>query len=763
MVKASSVMWLVPQMLGATYYVVAYDAPSDILTWAKAAQAAGSNVWVCDGAADDVEIQAAINALPAGGGELAFSSGNFVLSATVTRAIANITITGVGKATYFAHDAGTALFTAGGNNWVYSNFRVDTTTAQLTTAMGATTLWSWENVTTSDGQFAYKTDDLTTAANWAIPTGRSATYVIAASDAPAHVKAQADEVLTGTSMETQINAALTTLNALGTHQSLALFGTFECDGTVNTVSNVDVIGNNSTINVTIAGNGYALYMNNITNSVWQDLDIYRKGNIGNVSTQCVYITGNDTDQTCVLRRINATMQVTSTFVGEGKLNGLFIGQYFSPSPLIEDCVFTANQANCADTYLNDGIDVHILIQDQQTTPVLGYAKLVRCTGIAGFGSLSSGIAATEADGAEFIDCIGDGGIGKDGWAINDCSPKLTGCKGFAGLNNGTGIPSGFRLWCGGSPVMKNCEGVQSKTAVSDSLRLSHATSPIITGFYGHPYQESLQWYYDDANNGRFRPFSTQDYGVRSISMWVSHANAGVTMKLGITPGGNEIANNIDIGTGGTIAFSFTPLAVVAGSYIYATPSAPIADDDIFIYYTAVYAVPTARNFTIDTVGFARVSHSTFEGCTQDGFSLAMNITATSAAIKNWRLDYCTFENLCTAVGRGLYSDAAITDAPVYNCMFINAVAPASLVTSLAMGSNTLSRSGWWQVANGQNHVHVTHGLGWTPAVGDIAIGFTTLDASKACFIDGYSATEFVVNIDVNATAATTTGWWKAIR
>ena len=48
---------------------------------------------------------------------------------------------------------------------------------------------SWQ-----DGYF----DGIVTAAGLDAPTGRSATYVIAASDAPAHVKAQADYVCTGT-------------------------------------------------------------------------------------------------------------------------------------------------------------------------------------------------------------------------------------------------------------------------------------------------------------------------------------------------------------------------------------------------------------------------------------------------------------------------------------------------------------------------------------------------------------------------------------
>jgi len=55
-------------------------------------------------------------------------------------------------------------------------------------------------------------------------TGRTATYVVAASDAPANVKAQADQVLAGTNDQVAIYAELVTLNATGVRQKLSLVG-----------------------------------------------------------------------------------------------------------------------------------------------------------------------------------------------------------------------------------------------------------------------------------------------------------------------------------------------------------------------------------------------------------------------------------------------------------------------------------------------------------------------------------------------------------
>lgn len=82
--------------------------------------------YTVDGTADDVQAQAALNALPSTGGKLIFFGGNYNFAATVSRAINNVTIEGSGKSTYFAFNAGTALFSAGAQTgWVFKDFRTD--------------------------------------------------------------------------------------------------------------------------------------------------------------------------------------------------------------------------------------------------------------------------------------------------------------------------------------------------------------------------------------------------------------------------------------------------------------------------------------------------------------------------------------------------------------------------------------------------------------------------------------------------------------
>ena len=119
-----------------------------VITLGHTAFAAGSVDYTYDGTDDDVQFQAALDALPATGGRLVDVSAvqkNF--SATVTRAINNVVIEGAGFGSYFTNDGVTALFTAGGNGWKFQDIRTDAGGIN----MGATTGWQWVNVNAGSG------------------------------------------------------------------------------------------------------------------------------------------------------------------------------------------------------------------------------------------------------------------------------------------------------------------------------------------------------------------------------------------------------------------------------------------------------------------------------------------------------------------------------------------------------------------------------------------------------------------------------------
>lgn len=109
---------------GATFTVVANDAE---ISW----QHGGS--YYCDGTADDVQIQAAIDALPAGGGRVLLSEGTFTLAASITDGDQdNVTLEGQGPSTIITvgTDAGFILLDFSDTRnpktgWTFRDFKID--------------------------------------------------------------------------------------------------------------------------------------------------------------------------------------------------------------------------------------------------------------------------------------------------------------------------------------------------------------------------------------------------------------------------------------------------------------------------------------------------------------------------------------------------------------------------------------------------------------------------------------------------------------
>ena len=205
------------------------DGEELVITLGSTALAAGVVDYVYDGVADDVQWQAALNALPATGGRLInVSTVQLNFSATVTRAIDNVIIEGAGRGSYFTNDGGTALFTAGGNNWIFQDLRTDAGGLNF----GITTGWELRNVTIAANYYAYRTPVAsTTGADWQIPVGRAATFVVASVGASAQSIAQADYVCDGVDDDVEIQAAIDALPANG-GKVVLLEGTFNISSTI---------------------------------------------------------------------------------------------------------------------------------------------------------------------------------------------------------------------------------------------------------------------------------------------------------------------------------------------------------------------------------------------------------------------------------------------------------------------------------------------------------------------------------------------------
>jgi len=97
-----------------------------VITIGTPLSAAGVADYTADGIADNIQFQAALNALPTNGGKLVILAGDYNFSATVSRAINDVTIQGIGNSTYFAYNGASAIFSAGSqSNWVFRDFSTD--------------------------------------------------------------------------------------------------------------------------------------------------------------------------------------------------------------------------------------------------------------------------------------------------------------------------------------------------------------------------------------------------------------------------------------------------------------------------------------------------------------------------------------------------------------------------------------------------------------------------------------------------------------
>ena len=119
-------------LAGPTIFVAASDASA-------ASIAAALPEYRCDGVADDVQIQAAIAALPAGGGKVVLSEGTFTIATRPNVTVANTVIQGQGPSTIVklvASSAQVTVFRVAADDVTIRDMTIDGTRASATDGMG---------------------------------------------------------------------------------------------------------------------------------------------------------------------------------------------------------------------------------------------------------------------------------------------------------------------------------------------------------------------------------------------------------------------------------------------------------------------------------------------------------------------------------------------------------------------------------------------------------------------------------------------------
>lgn len=258
----------------------------------EVAYAAGVADYSCDGTADDVQFQAALDALPVGGGKLVVFAGTYVFASTVSRAIDNVVVQGVGRATSISNDGFTPIFSVGSqSNWTFRDLRVDAGGITQTSGSYVTLTNVWEGA----AYWAYDTSHDVGPASWDVPTGRGATLVVAASNSDVQSIAQADYWCDGTADNVEIQAALNAVPSSG-GAVLLMEGTYYIVSSVNVAANKQLLGEGygALIRPAVPGTMTPWFVNLYADSVVSNLrlDAMSTG-MGDANLDVIAVYGNN--------------------------------------------------------------------------------------------------------------------------------------------------------------------------------------------------------------------------------------------------------------------------------------------------------------------------------------------------------------------------------------------------------------------------------------------------------------------------------------
>ena len=258
--------------------------------------------------------------------------------------------------------------------------------------------------------------------------------------------------------------------------------------------------------------------------------------------------------------------------------------------------------------------------------------------------------------------------------LNEVTATINSCHGI--FTGGSSSPSfsGCTITGGGGGTY--CYGIFTDSSSSPSFAECTAVGGAKSNYW---------WTYTSADNGRFQPYAVHPYILVGAYVQVTSAAAGgTTLDLGTSIGGNEIAAGIPIDSTGAKYFAITNVEVAAAGYMYATPSAGIAEGSLSVRYVVMTNYGTCYALYMDTVGIARFANGFLLA---NGASDAFYVTDVAEAADAWRLTNSHAETLDPTNQRSIISQSAYDPCPIYNCflrgLVVNAVPPAGT----AVGSN----------------------------------------------------------------------------
>jgi len=252
------------------------------------------------------------------------------------------------------------------------------------------------------------------------------------------------------------------------------------------------------------------------------------------------------------------------------------------------------------------------------------------------------------DGFEVMDCTLRGSDVANGQAveIGYCGqPRFSDCRILGGSWEGTSY--GLLFTDNGGGLFTNCtiEGRNYGAMVTSSanprfvgceittthgvpLTVQGAAAPIFQGCAIHPKIYSAKWGYQGID--QIDPIVTGEaYRILSMHVRVDQAQDGVTLDIGTTPGGSDIANDVPLYPAGFRGITAPwNVRLYSDAPIYLTLSSPIANGCLRIMYSIVLNPNNAALYST-TIGNAR-----FANCYLLGGPGGTYLTADAATFLN---------------------------------------------------------------------------------------------------------------------------------
>lgn len=263
-----------------------------------------------------------------------------------------------------------------------------------------------------------------------------------------------------------------------------------------------------------------------------------------------------------------------------------------------------------------------------------------------------GILAHTINSAWLVGCMGIGGGSNGGGYYtyshstrSSCGLKFQGTSNVVvdgGIFYGGDIGDGISCSYDSKPILNNVTAYAGIRDSSAALRLHWQTNARVNGGQFHPREWNYDWYYKNSDK-KFRVTTLSPYYVYKIMLWVNTANAGDSVKLGTTLGGNDILSYYPISTTSMHMLTITPAEIDSAGYVYVTTTDSIADNDIRFN---VFAIGNGdiKGCIVETSGSAKIKNASFVAPPNGEGVVILNTAETG---NRWEMDNVSIDCMDT--------------------------------------------------------------------------------------------------------------------